>query len=160
MTEAQKKCSCCKQTKTVDLFFKNRSHKDGVHHECKVCAVARRGKYPKTPGKTTPEYRHFKGVERKHKLRKWLTDNNSACVICGENDPVCLDFHHSDPSTKEMSMSKGFRTYGIDRVIKEIDKCVLLCANCHRKLHRGHTSLHDLAINGHAKPQFTATAYQ
>ncbi len=64
------------------------------------------------------------------------------CRICQERDPVALDFHHLDPSAKDLHlggmMSNG---YNADRLIAEIQKCVVVCANCHRKLHAGHISL-------------------
>ena len=60
------------------------------------------------------------------------------CVECGEDCPVCLDFHHIDPAEKEFvvcaKISKGWLW---DRLQPELDKCVLLCRNCHAVLHWG-----------------------
>jgi hypothetical protein len=56
------------------------------------------------------------------------------CVHCGENDPDCLDLHHRDPSQKTLAFaSAGTRARHL--VIAELEKCDVLCANCHRKLH-------------------------
>ncbi len=58
------------------------------------------------------------------------------CEECGENHPATLDFHHLDPDEKEISIAQVVtRMWSIDRIEKEIDKCIVLCANCHRKLH-------------------------
>ena len=57
------------------------------------------------------------------------------CVKCGEQDVACLDFHHRDPLEKEGHIGE-FRKFGIKRLLAEIAKCDVLCANCHRKYHR------------------------
>ena len=55
---------------------------------------------------------------------------------CGESDPVCLDFHHID-GDKEIELSKAAIKWGWSdpRLISELKKCIVLCSNCHRKLH-------------------------
>lgn len=58
------------------------------------------------------------------------------CGECGENHPACLEFHHLDPSKKEISIANTIKNgWAIERIKKEMDKCIVLCANCHRKLH-------------------------
>ena len=55
------------------------------------------------------------------------------CAFCSENDPCCLEFHHADPSTKLFHVGSGTE-YGWPKLNAEIAKCIILCANCHRKL--------------------------
>lgn len=56
------------------------------------------------------------------------------CVDCKQIYPMCAyDFHHLDPSAKEGR--QALTTKRKDRIVKEIEKCVLLCANCHRIRH-------------------------
>ena len=56
------------------------------------------------------------------------------CQRCGYNKCIsALEFHHLDPSTKEFGLTGN--TNGIERQKKEADKCILLCANCHREEH-------------------------
>ena len=51
-------------------------------------------------------------------------------------EPVCIDFHHLDPTTKEATIAQLMvRAVTVEKVQAEIDKCVRVCANCHRKLH-------------------------
>lgn len=57
------------------------------------------------------------------------------CIYCGETELMCLDFHHRDPEQKEFGISRGVLR-GKD-LLKEIAKCDVVCANCHRKLHAG-----------------------
>jgi len=58
------------------------------------------------------------------------------CMRCGNADIRVLDFHHIDSSTKEGTiehMVKG--AWSKDRILQELAKCEVLCANCHRILH-------------------------
>lgn len=56
------------------------------------------------------------------------------CKNCGVKDPNCLAFHHTDPSTKKGKIPSLYR-FGIKTVQAEVDKCDLLCHNCHSKHH-------------------------
>jgi len=59
------------------------------------------------------------------------------CYKCGEKEPICLDAHHVDPSQKRFSISQIFHSSDVKKFKDELDKCVPICANCHRKLHAG-----------------------
>lgn len=56
------------------------------------------------------------------------------CKLCPENDIDCLDFHHVNPTEKEDTISTLVWS-STPILVAEIAKCVVLCANCHRKLH-------------------------
>jgi hypothetical protein len=76
--------------------------------------------------------------KRKLTIKNWLNDikNTLKCSRCDENHPACLDFHHVDTSTKEFNLGDCVRKgYSKERIEAEIAKCIILCANCHRKLH-------------------------
>jgi len=66
------------------------------------------------------------------------------CAHCGENEPVCLDFHHIDPSQKDRDVTKGISSWSYKKIMEEIKKCIVLCANCHRKEHK---RLRNMAAN-------------
>jgi hypothetical protein len=58
------------------------------------------------------------------------------CGHCGMQDYRCLDFHHRDVNSKEFGITYAVKAgYAEDRIIKEIAKCDVLCANCHTKEH-------------------------
>ena len=77
--------------------------------------------------------------KRRNDIRAWLNDLKASlgCSMCEEKDPVCIDFHHRDPSEKEWCVATLLsKRWGPERIKQEIDKCDPLCANCHRKLHK------------------------
>lgn len=57
------------------------------------------------------------------------------CVRCGESHPACLDLHYLDPTTKFKSVAQLAGRASLSGLKKEVDKCIVLCANCHRKEH-------------------------
>ena len=75
-------------------------------------------------------------VSKRRKQNKLLLVEykGGKCERCGYNKCMgALDFHHIDPSTKEFCLTGN--TFGIKRQMIEADKCILLCANCHREEH-------------------------
>jgi len=78
----------------------------------------------------TKEYRKQR-VQEINEIKREIGCNN-----CDENDPCCLDFHHKDPSEKTSGISELVHAcYSIDCILEEVEKCIILCSNCHRKLH-------------------------
>lgn len=71
------------------------------------------------------------------KLKKLCNDIKIAngCAICHEKEISCLDFHHLNGDDKEDSISNMASQGRFAEMIKEIKKCIILCSNCHRKLH-------------------------
>ena len=59
------------------------------------------------------------------------------CTECGENHPACLQFHHKDQREKSFTISHivGSSTYSLKTILNEIEKCEVLCGNCHSKRH-------------------------
>lgn len=63
-----------------------------------------------------------------------LEAKSSGCFVCDEAEPACLDFHHIKGKDMIVSAMLGMND---TRVKEEIAKCVIVCANCHRKIHAG-----------------------
>lgn len=59
---------------------------------------------------------------------------SNPCMDCGENDPVVLDFDHIIPKNKEFTISRATsHRPRYERLLNEIVKCRIVCANCHRR---------------------------
>ena len=80
---------------------------------------------------------YLERIAKRVALNKSYVDQvkkESGCVDCGYNNLLCLEFHHMRNKTDTISnmVKKG---YGLETIKKEVDKCVVLCANCHRLRH-------------------------
>lgn len=79
-------------------------------------------------------------VESVDKRRKQLRHEivlykGGKCEICGyDKCEAALEFHHLNPDEKEFQLSSG-NTCSLEKMKKEADKCILVCANCHREIH-------------------------
>jgi hypothetical protein len=75
---------------------------------------------------------------RRQLLRAFIRQQKEGkcCLRCGFSDSRALDIHHRDGTTKETTLAQALhRAWSIKRMAREIAKCDLLCANCHRILH-------------------------
>lgn len=57
------------------------------------------------------------------------------CDVCGENNILTLEFHHTDRSFKTFNVSQGVsKNYSLKQIRSEIEACSVLCSNCHKKV--------------------------
>lgn len=110
--------------------------KKHVEKECKIHGLSRfvlegRGYYRCTKCRSnavSKRRRKVKALLVKHKGGK--------CEKCGYNKCIAaLEFHHLDPSEKDFGISVSGNTLKLAKLKKEVDKCILVCANCHREIH-------------------------
>lgn len=82
------------------------------------------------------EYLKKAVTERRRKLKLMAIEYlGGKCEHCGyDKCPDAFDFHHRDPSQKDFGIGSG-NSISWDRTKVELDKCALLCANCHREEH-------------------------
>jgi transcription elongation factor Elf1 len=88
--------------------------------------------------RSNKEYCAEKQRKRNKKITDWLRAYKKTlkCNRCPESHPACLQFHHKDPTKKDLSIREAMKYHwSIDRLKIEIDKCEVVCANCHFKLH-------------------------
>lgn len=120
MQDSTKCCSKCKKEKPLTDFYKRKAAKDGVNSWCKECF-----------NKSCIE----RWIRRKIEMVKHYGGKCLDCSITLEDSHYSIfDFHHRDPSQKDMDWTK-LRLTSRENIIKELDKCDLLCANCHRIRH-------------------------
>lgn len=111
------KCDCGNETEVQTSHLRN-----GNTQSCGKC---NRSKYNTKSDKVT---------EHRKRLKIALVEaNNHKCAYCGLEDHYQIyDFHHVNPETKLFQISGC--TKGKDKIVEEAKKCVMLCANCHRKV--------------------------
>ena len=71
--------------------------------------------------------------ERRAETIAFIRSLKTVCIMCGFDNPLALEFHHRNPKEKEVNIGAITRIgWGKERILKEISKCEVLCANCHR----------------------------
>jgi len=127
-----KLCNKCNKHKLETEFSWRNKPKGKLNVWCRECMKA----YDKNR-KSDPDFmstRKKQVAKRRHGLRKKLIDylNQNPCIECGETDHIVLEFDHL--RDKSFNVSDGVkRGYAWDTIKKEINKCQVLCANCHRR---------------------------
>ena len=115
-----KTCSACKEEKPISEFYAQKDRKSGIQSYCKSC------------------FNKFCMERWKQRKKKAIEYKGSKCEDCSIsflNMPSCIfDFHHLDPLQKDMDWQK-LRQCSWNKIVKELDKCILLCSNCHRVRH-------------------------
>lgn len=92
--------------------------KYGKYYKCNKCMV---------------EYDY----QKRHRIKEKLVEyKGGKCEICGYDKCInALDFHHLNPEEKEFALNTANYNKSFDLLKKEVDKCILVCANCHREIH-------------------------
>ena len=92
---------------------------------------------------TTDEYNKKRKKDISNAVMKWRQDKKiklvdykgGCCQVCKYNKSIgALEFHHVDSNEKDFTISS--KSYAFERLKKEVDKCVLLCSNCHIEVHQ------------------------
>lgn len=134
-----RKCTVCKKTKTEAEYFYKNIKANKLHSQCKACYQAKRREFWKEHYHRYGDKYRERAIKRnkeqrdilKARMIEYLSDKS--CVKCGMNDPRVLEFDHIDPETKVIDISKAFKnTMKWEDILLEIEKCQLLCANCHK----------------------------
>lgn len=111
----KKLCKKCNLFVPIKNYYK---YKDKIWPYCIICEKNR----------VKEKLRNFKQLCIDYKGGK--------CNLCGYNKCIAaLDFHHKDPKNKKINISKIQSKKLTINIIKELDKCEILCSNCHRELH-------------------------
>lgn len=109
-------CPHCKEEKLLNLFYKRRGNKASSY--CKECTS-------------------IQAVTRQQNFKKQCLDyKGGKCLSCGYNNyQGALEFHHLNPNEKEFHLASVKHNSFNNEIKKELDKCILLCSNCHREIH-------------------------
>jgi len=128
-----KKCINCKKTKLLSEYNNWKKSKDGLQPRCREC----QRQYQRDLYKSSPKRRkQIREVDanRRINMRKKMIEilSDKQCMDCNNNDWRVLEFDHVC-GEKEFNVSDGMaKGYGWSRILEEIDKCEVVCANCHK----------------------------
>lgn len=125
-------CSSCKLTKEITEFNSNKTKLDGIQTRCKECNK----QYLRQHYLNNKDYYRAKAKKSEEFISHVISSikANTPCEDCKSYyDPICMDFDHLEQNEKLYNVSKGICFgYSLFRILKEIDKCEIVCANCHR----------------------------
>jgi predicted HNH restriction endonuclease len=84
--------------------------------------------------------------ERRRKIKEMAVEyKGGKCIFCGYSRCIgALEFHHLSPEEKDFSIASTGTTKSWERIKKELDKCICVCANCHREIHNGIISVEEI----------------
>ena len=134
-------CSICKSFKRLSMFSKyreesTRNRQYGFYaYKCRTCINAYNAKNRTNVSKSKMRnrYRDMKS----HFVKKF----GNSCLRCGFYDGIwAQEFHHIFPHEKKESVSVVLNCGDIKRAEREIDKCIMLCSNCHKSLNKTWTA--------------------
>ena len=122
-TEAIKQCAKCKKRKSTKNFYLRIVNNDTSkpYPKCKTCLLEDKVTAYQLAKQDAIDYK------------------GGSCSICGYSKcNNALEFHHIDPKNKKEQVSKLIgRRVKIKELREELDKCILVCSNCHREIHAG-----------------------
>jgi hypothetical protein len=112
-----KVCLLCHQDLPISSFYKRKQRR--THHVyCKRC------------------FSNYTSQRQQRLKQKCVSYKGGKCEICGyDKHTAALDFHHKIPGKKDFNISQIASRSFSKTIRKELDKCMLLCANCHREIH-------------------------
>ena len=154
-----KKCRSCGKEKPINEFYKKWRGKETYSDECSECTKKRtkqqRERLKQNPElleihrakarERTKERRKNRTEEQKQrdlqsqynfvsKRREWIESLKTPCKKCGETRKYVMHWHHINPENKEFAISSGC-IQSKEKILKEKEKCICLCANCHSEFH-------------------------
>lgn len=138
MIEIIRECTKCGITAThekgLELFNKDKRLPYGRTTICKKCNAIKHNKWMKDNRNKLNIWRRNDFKNKQQKLADYI--GGIKCVKCGFSHTsfAPFDFHHVNPETKDISISDAINRKW-ERLIEEVDKCILLCSNCHRIEH-------------------------
>lgn len=153
--DAERVCSRCLASKPVTEFAMKNRVTESRSSYCRDCQRASsRAHYRRN---TLSYLERARAQRQRHRrenhdlVMSYLAKHS--CVDCGESDPVVLDFDHVDPASKSDNVSRLMSTASPGVLLREIVKCQVRCANCHRMRTAMQFSWGPRLARGEAAPQ-------
>lgn len=131
-----RKCKTCATTKPVDQFYaRNVKGRVSYSSYCLDCYRVYQSNWYRKLSAKKKQQRRTKQVERRVALRRLMYEYllKCACADCGEKDPIVLEFDHVKGEKENVISRMMANNTKWERVVAEIEKCQIRCANCHRR---------------------------
>jgi hypothetical protein len=127
-----KRCTKCEENLSIDKFPIMNKKTGKISSMCLDCKREYDREYWKNNKEAKGEIKNEHAKKNRITKRKYIIEllKNSKCVDCGNSDWRVLEFDHRNRETKSFNIADAV-SYSIENIQKEIDKCDIVCANCH-----------------------------
>lgn len=134
----RKKCPRCGVRRRLTEYNNSKRTRTGLRCQCKHCEREQaRAFYYKHPEPYKERaYRQRDAMQAHFQKFMDFVKTSYGCLFCGEHLLCILDLHHYDYRKRNRPISRALH-YGRPKFEKEINKCLVTCCNCHRKIHAG-----------------------
>jgi hypothetical protein len=127
-----KRCPKCERDKSLTDFNRNRKRSDGLQDHCRSCDnAANRAWYNDNKERALIRIERNKKIQRTKCNRYVLAHKQANPCQCGESRPAALTFHHRDREAKVGNVSDLASVGSYQKMVAEIEKCDVMCWNCH-----------------------------
>lgn len=125
----QKRCSTCKKWKPLEAFNRRTTSKDGRQWLCRECNKAYHYEHLERHMAQIRARSRRERIANKKQLLAYFLEH--PCVDCGESDTAVLEFDHLRDKTG--NVGRTINSHSWEKILAEIGKCDVVCANCHRR---------------------------
>ena len=132
---SNKVCTKCKRELPITEFRWKNKAKGLTHSQCKECQKAQEKIHYQESKERRDAVRETADSQKAGNLGVVDTAKAAGCKKCGDKRFYVLDFHHRDPSQKEGTINHMIKSASYSKLVEEVNKCDVLCANCHREFH-------------------------
>lgn len=128
-----KVCNKCKSLLPISEFYVKQVNKDGLQKTCKQCSSLKNAEYYSANKEIRKIKIYQNRVDAGKLARQFVLEKLSVgCIDCSEKDLIVLDFDHIGNKKYNISEMINYG-YSVESIAKEVEKCVVRCANCHRR---------------------------
>lgn len=131
MEQMKKRCARCAIDKDESEFPIRKKRTIGICKECYLLYYGDPNMLDKIQREKAKRKKANKKAEKINVLTEVLT--NASCKDCGLKDPAVLEFDHVNPEDKLFDVSSILENGSIPALRREMAKCEIVCANCHRR---------------------------
>lgn len=137
-------CKKCNKDKELALFNKSASRKEGTRSYCKECERKDAKEFYKKNSQPYKDRAKKNKTILKIHLNAFLfkLKKDSGCTLCPEKEIACLDFHHIIKGKPVTRMTNSSNV----SLCRELNKCIIVCCNCHRKIHANLIEVNETMI--------------
>lgn len=137
----KRSCTKCNEEQDEDQFYvkKRPNSRTTIDTTCKSC----HREYRKKHYLDNKQVYMDKAKVSHARVKQWYVDYKEtlSCSRCSQDHPATLQFHHPSDDKEYNVATMVCSGHGIESIKREIEKCIVLCANCHSILHWGHQNI-------------------